>query len=155
MRSNYLRKIALGVSASSLLALIPISAANAYVSGCGSFGTYSACGNPSYVSAQLIDDMTNVTADMILNNTAYANQTHSNTYSTYLTELNANVSQPTAAQQKMLGNFQKELNIFRVAENAYPSAKAQELAIWDPTNVWAALTLAVQGSTEDFVSSYL
>ena len=162
-----LRRMLNVVAVSCGAAVLPVAMASAatsstsqgitpyYLYTCGYVGSYSSCGNPSYVASMLISDVEQSTADMVLNQSAYNNWLAANGYADTLNALQTNLTGITlTSDQSNLVNtvFPSELNEFRAADVSPLQAKAEETAIWDPTSYWAGLTSASQLVAGDFIN---
>ena len=155
-----MRKIAIAVSMTSMIALVPAVSAGASTQilyGCGTVGTYTACGNPAYVSNQLINFVMYLSAGIVTQDSATQQENSSTGYQVALNQLNGNVYQPSPTQQTYLNLFPTLTGLFRNAVIDLPYTFAEEDTAWyDPTStnastIWGELPANIAVTCQDYL----
>ena len=166
MRSNFsfrrliIRKIAIAVSLTSVTVMLPGASAGASTEtlyGCGTVGPYTVCGNPTYVTSQLVNYVMYLSAGIVTKDTAIQQQNSAPGYQTALNQLNANVYLPNLTQQTYLNLFATLAGLFRNAGIDLPYTFAQEDTAWynptstNPNTIWAELPANIAVNCQDYL----
>jgi hypothetical protein len=155
-----MRNLVIALSIASVVALTPAITAGASTSiiyGCGTVGPYTSCGNPAYVSNQLINFVMYLSAGIIQSDNPSQQVNSSNGYQTALNQLMANVYQPNSTQQTYLNLFPALAGMFRNAVNSSPYTYADEYTAWydptstNPSTIWAALPPSIANTCMDYI----